>query len=141
MGVNMRRVLIALFVLITIAALLGSRGEAQKPDAAPKSAVVQKREPLIKIDKSAEMQEGRLRLLEKLKAQGVFQKVEMPGNLPRLWIAPRFHTIDFDQKQKFVSVVYAYYFDGYNMGDAVRIFDGKTGKEIGDYSSQGLKLH
>jgi hypothetical protein len=136
----MRKALAAVFVLIAIAALLGSQAETQKPDAASKPAVAEKREPLIKIDKSAEMQEGRLRLLEKLKAQGVFQKVEMPGNLPRLWIAPRFHTIDFDQKEKFVSVVYAYYFDGYNMGDVVRIFDGETAKEIGDYSSQGLKL-
>lgn len=93
------------------------------------------------LDKSTEMQTGRLTLMEKLRAQRIFQKVEMPGSLPRLWVGPRFHTIDFDLKQKFVGVVYAYYFDGKNIADSVRIYDGKTGKEIGDYSLSGLKIY
>lgn len=96
----------------------------------------------VAVHKSDEMQSGRLKMMEKLRAQGVFQKVEMPGNLPRLWVGSAFHSADFDTKQKFVSVVYAYYFSGVNIGDSVRIYDGKTGKEIGDYSigNPGLKL-
>jgi hypothetical protein len=136
----MRTFLVVLIALFAIPGfILGWEG-GQKPAAAQKSEVVQKK-PLIQIDKSAEMQQGRLKLLEKLKAQGVFQKVEIPGDLPRLWIAPRFHSLNYEQKEKFVSIVYAYYFDGYSITDAVRIYDGKTGKEIGDYSSQGLKLY
>jgi len=94
------------------------------------------------VDRSDEMQSNRLKLMEKLRAQGFFQKVEMPGNLPRLWVGPAFHSADFEAKQKFVSVVYAYYFGGTNIADSVRIYDGKTGKEIGDYSigNPGLKL-
>ncbi|WP_441228075.1 hypothetical protein AB7813_08975 [Tardiphaga sp. 20_F10_N6_6] len=94
------------------------------------------------VDKSDEMQSNRLKLMEKMRAQGVFQKVEMPGNLPRLWVDSGFHSADFETKQKFVSVVYAYYFNGSNIADSVRIYDGKTGKEIGDYSigNPGLKL-
>jgi hypothetical protein len=136
----MRTFLVVLIALFAIPGfILGWEG-GQKPAAAQKSEVVQKK-PLIQIDKSAEMQQGRLKLLEKLKAQGVFQKVEIPGDLPRLWIAPRFHSLNYEQKEKFVSIVYAYYLDGYSITDAVRIYDGKTGKEIGDYSSQGLKLY
>lgn len=93
------------------------------------------------IDKSAEKQAGRERLIEKLHKERVFQKVVVPGNLPRLYVAPRFYTLDFDMKKNFVSVVYAYYFDGKNITDSVRIFDSKSGKEIGSFSlPQGLKL-
>lgn len=93
------------------------------------------------IDKSDSMQAGRLKLMEKLRAERVFQKVEIPGNLPRLYVAPRFYTLDFDMKQKFVSVVYAYYFTGKNITDSVRIYDSRSGKEIGHFAMpSGLKL-
>lgn len=93
------------------------------------------------IDKSAAKQAGRERLMKKLGSEGIFQKIVVPGNLPRLYVAPRFYRLDFDTKQNFVSVVYAYYFDGKNVTDAVRIYDGRSGKEIGSYTvTQGLKL-
>ncbi len=93
------------------------------------------------INKSEAMQAGRLKLMEKLKNERVFQKVEIPGTLPRLFVQPRFYTLDFDMKQKFVSVVYAYYFDGSKSTDSVRIYDSRSGKEIGYYAvPQGLKL-
>lgn len=93
------------------------------------------------IDKSEAKQAGRLKLMEKLGKELVFQKVEVPGNLPRLYVTPRFYTLDFDMKQSFVSVVYAYYFDGKNITDSVRIYDSKSGKEIGGFSMPGgLKL-
>jgi hypothetical protein len=96
--------------------------------------------PVATIDKSAQMQADRKRLIERLISEGIFQKVEIPGNLPRLWVRPAFHLLDFDRKQSFVSVVYAYYFDGSRVSDTVRLFDSKTGKEVGAYSSGGLRM-
>lgn len=92
------------------------------------------------IDKSAEMQADRKAFIEKAIANGAFQKIEIPGSLPRLWVKPGFYTLDFDDKASFVSVVYAYYFDGSNSRDVVRIFDSKSGKSIGAYSDLGLNL-
>ncbi len=98
--------------------------------------------PAPEIDKSPEMQKQREAMIQKLIQQGIFWKVEVPGNLPRLWVRPGFYQLDWDQKQTFVGVVYAYYFDGRGLTDTVRIFDDRTGKEIGDYSqvNPGLRL-
>jgi zinc-ribbon domain len=94
------------------------------------------------IYKSEGMQQSRKELIGKLINDGIFQKVEVPGSLPRVWVEPRFYALDFDTKEKFVSVVYAYYFDGTDMADTVRIFDSRSGKEVGDYSlvNPGLRM-
>ena len=134
----MRKVLVALLVLVAISPLIGSQGGEHRTDLAQKSDVVKARAPVVK---SAEMQKERLEMIQKLKAYGVFQKVDISGDVPRLWIAPGFYPLKSDQKETFVRVVYDYFFDGNSIGDVVRIYDGKTGKEIGDYSSLGLKLY
>lgn len=91
----------------------------------------------------AGMQEDRQTFINKLIKQGIFQKVEVPGNLPHLWVRPAFHALDFDVKQQFVNVVYAYYITKDKKYNMVIIYDSKTGKEIGVYSETygGLKLH
>ena len=88
------------------------------------------------------MQEKRAKLLQDLVNRNVFTKIEMPGNLPRVWVGPIFYTLDFDVKQNFASVVYAQYFDGKGLTDSVGLYDSKSGKEIGRYSAAGggLKL-
>jgi len=58
------------------------------------------------------MQGQRKTLIEKLIREEVFQKVEMRGSAPRVWVLPRFALATFDQKQSFISAVYAYYFNG-----------------------------
>ena len=75
-------------------------------------------------------------------AEGIFTKVEMPGNLPRAWVGRGFYAADFQQKSNLVGVIYAYYFDGSNLGDSVRLFDSMSGKEIGNFNPHlgGLKL-
>ena len=97
------------------------------------------------IDKSPKMQQGRSDLIKKLIREGVFLKTDTPGSLPRVYVGPAFYGLDFDTKQKFVSVVYAYYFDGSGALDMVRVMDGRTNKEIGDFTlppfGTGLKLH
>lgn len=96
-----------------------------------------------KIDKSAEAQKKRKELIERLIGRGLFEKIEVPGSLPRLWVTPAFYALEFDSKESFVSVVYAYYFDGDDLSDSVLIFDSKTGKRVGSYSSvnPGLQLN
>lgn len=90
-------------------------------------------------------QARRKALIEKLIREGVFQKVETPGNLPHLWVRPGFYALDFEAKSTFVAVVYAYYFDGSKFTDSVVLYDSSTGKEIGEfnpnlYPNGGLKL-
>lgn len=92
------------------------------------------------VDKSPEMQKGREVFIEKMKLLNVIQKIETPGNLPRVYVAPAFYAADFDSKRNFMSVVYAYHFDGSGISDLVRIYDGRSGKEIGTYSPAGLRL-
>lgn len=93
------------------------------------------------IDKSEAAQTRRIALIRRLTDEGIFQKVETPGNLPRVWVEPAFYALDFGDKQQFTEVVYAYFFDGSNSSDHVRLFDRFTGKEIGGYTAQsGLSL-
>lgn len=100
---------------------------------------------IIKPDESQtkrlneELQEKRLTLINRLIREGIFDRIEMPGTLPHLWVGPTFTNLDFKTKSSFVEVVYAYYFDKPDRkqieiwGDSVRIYDMYTGKEIGSY--------
>jgi hypothetical protein len=57
-----------------------------------------------------------------------------------VWVRPRFYLLNFNEKEKFVSVVYAYYFEGHDFGDAVKIVDSLSGKEVGSFDLRGLTL-
>lgn len=91
----------------------------------------------------ADMQSDRKAFIQKLMNKGVFQKVEVPGNLPHLWVKPAFYTLDFDTKSKFVNVVYAYYITQDPKYNIVVLYDSQTGKEVGKYAEVygGLKLN
>lgn len=125
---------------IAAIAILASNfiGEPTTASDGTEPAAVIAAEP--KVDKSEEAQKGRADLIQKLIGSGIFEKVEMPGNLPRLWVRQGFHDLEFDAKQKFVSVVYAYYFDGSNLSDSVRIYDNMSGKEIGRFDQSNLTM-
>jgi hypothetical protein len=90
----------------------------------------------------ADMQGDRKSFIRKLIDKGVFQKVEVPGNLPHLWVKPAFYSLDFDTKSKFVNVVYAYYTAQNPKYNIVVLYDSRTGKEVGKYAEVygGLKL-
>jgi hypothetical protein len=132
------------FLGIVVLVLLGVGvvGALTYQPGAPTVARQEARAAAATIDKSPEMQADRKKLIEGLVAEGVFQKVEVPGSLPRLWVRPAFYSLEFERKEKFVSVVYALYFDGSKQTDSVRIFDSLSGKEVGSYSlvSGGLKM-
>ena len=107
------------------------------------NAVTAEHQKVATIDKSDKMQKQRKAFIEKLMEKNIFQKVEEPGTIPNVWVRPAFYALDFDTKQKFIGVVYAYYFDGSNITDSVRLIDSLSGKEVGDYSTvnPGLKLN
>ncbi|MDB5969479.1 MAG: hypothetical protein JWQ90_1929 [Hydrocarboniphaga sp.] len=94
------------------------------------------------ITAAAGMQDDRMAFIQKLVSKGVFQKVEVPGTVPHLWVRPAFYALDFDTKSQFVNVVYAYYVTENPKYDLVVLYDSKTGKKIGTYSKAygGLKL-
>jgi len=128
--------IVVIFVGLAVAGALFNR--PSPPGSAPASVWA----PVATIDKSPAMQADRKKLIEKLIEQGVFQKIEVPGFLPQLWVRPGFYIADFDQRESFVSVVYAYYFDGSDPTDSVKLFDSQSGKEVGSYSivAGGLKM-
>jgi tetratricopeptide (TPR) repeat protein len=144
-----------ILIVITISHFIGSsdrqkdrkaqtlRQTDSRGTTAPASLPSQ--EKVATIDKSENMQKTRKELIAKLINQGIFQKIEIPGHLPRVWVKPGFYALDFDMKDRFVGVVYAYYFDDDN--GIVTIFDSLSGKEVGDYSTvnfmsggHGLKM-
>jgi len=94
------------------------------------------------FDASPETQAKRMELINKLITQGIFQKVEKPGSLPHVWVAPSFYSLNFDDKESFVSVVYAYYFAADPKVDLAVLYDSKTGKQVGVYGKVygGLKM-
>ena len=100
--------------------------------------------PESTITKPEKLQTKRRDMIVRLIREGIFDRIEMPGTLPRLWVGPSFMNLDFKTKSSFVEVVYAYYFDRPDRkqseiwGDSVRIKDMFTGKEIGSYSLGNL---
>lgn len=97
---------------------------------------------LMNATAQAGMQEDRWVFIQKLIKKGIFHKVEVPAKLPHLWVTSVFHSLDFDTKQQFVNVVYAYYVTMNASYNIIVLYDSKTGKEVGQYSKTygGLRL-
>jgi hypothetical protein len=91
---------------------------------------------------TAAKQKQRAELLAKLTAQGAFYKIEdRGGGLVRVYTGPAFDALAIDTKRAFVSVVYAYYFEGKPSGGTVILHDGRSGKKIGTFDRYGLTIH
>jgi ribosomal protein L37AE/L43A len=133
-----KRTSVLIWAVVVILGFAVTKGILSPPtNDSPRSS-----QKVATIDKSEDAQQARKELIEKLINQGIFLKVEMSASLPRVWVKPVFYRLNFDTKERFINVVYAYYFDGTNMSDSVRVIDGHSGKEIGDYSllNPGLKM-
>ena len=79
-------------------------------------------------------------MLRDLITNRIFQKTE-GGQVPKVWVRPGFYILDFDQKQTFLGVVYAYYSVENPTLVVVSIRDAMTNKEIGTFDPErGLKL-
>jgi len=92
----------------------------------------------VSIDKSEETQAKRKVLIQKMIDKGLITKVATSG---RVHVTPRFSTLDFDDKQKFIGVIYAYVHDGRDEFAIVQVFDSRTNKNVGVFTQQrGLVL-
>lgn len=87
-----------------------------------------------------ETQQKRENLIRKMMEQGIFYKTEITGTLPKLWVAPGFYGLAFDDKQKFVSVVAAYYLAQSPRWNIIVLKDSRTGKRVGQFDERGLRL-
>ena len=82
----------------------------------------------------ADDQAKRKELIDSLiNKHNIFEKIEIPGTIPRVWVTPKFRLLTFSEKKAFIHLVYSYYYTENSDYDAVRIFDSMTGKEIGGY--------
>jgi hypothetical protein len=107
---------------------------------APSSGTTKATTKRVTIDTSPEAKAKREKLIQDLLNKEVFQKIEVPGLHPRVWVTPMFYALDFDTKQSFVSVVYAHYLGDEELG-SVNLVDSKTGKNVGRFSVvSGLEM-
>ncbi len=92
------------------------------------------------FDTSPEKQAERKQFIEKLIKMGVLYKVEVPAELPHVYVAPSFYALNVDDKQRFINVVYAYYLAQSPRANIVTLYDSKSGKKIGMFTERGLDL-
>ena len=82
----------------------------------------------------ADDQAERKKLIDNLiNKHNIFEKIEIPGTIPRVWVTPKFHLLTFSEKKTYIHLIYSYYYTKNSDYKAVRIFDNMTGKEIGGY--------
>ena len=94
------------------------------------------------IDKSEETQGKREAYIKTLSASGFFGDSRSNGQAGRVVVKPAFYALDFKKKEEYLSVVYAYYWDGKDDGFFMRLLYSKTNKEVGQYGKSlgGLKM-
>lgn len=90
-------------------------------------------------------QADRRKLIGELITKGVFHKVDFRDGGATVWVDLPFYALDFETKQNFCSVVYAYV--STHARDelvSVTLKDVRSGKTVGDYGQQwtgfGLKM-
>ena len=98
---------------------------------------------LVATTALADMQDKRKAFIQKLINNGIFQKVEVRGSLPHLWVKPAFYALSYDDKSSFVNVVYAYYITMDSNYNLVVLYDSRSGKKVGVYGETygGLKMY
>jgi len=90
----------------------------------------------------ADDQAERKKLIDSLiNKNSIFEKIEIPGLVPRVWVTPQFHRLTFSDKKTFIHLIYSYYYTKNPKYDIIKIFDNITGKSIGTYTpSLGLRI-
>lgn len=120
------------FSIVKVASVIDSEPAKSTQATATKSAPTP--DPIL--------QQERKTFIDKQINNGLFYKVEVPGNLPHVWITQKFKNLDFDSKAKFINIVWAYYKTENPSYDIVVLKDSTTGERIGEYAEAygGLKL-
>jgi len=87
-------------------------------------------------DDNPQLQAERLAFITKMEQAGIFYKVAQPGDVPHIWVLPKFQSLTFDDKTAAVIIVARAY-----RADFVRLRDAHTGNDVGAYShATGLSL-
>ena len=96
----------------------------------------------VKIDKSPEAQKKREAFIQTLRQEHILDKIDFSTLAPRVWVAPGFESLQFEHKQNISAMIFAYHFpDGTSSGNFLRLIDGRTGKEVGQYRpARGLMM-
>jgi predicted Zn finger-like uncharacterized protein len=91
-------------------------------------------------------QPKRKELIQKLIKTGIFRKVDFQAGSATIWVDSSFYLLDFEDKQKFCSVIYAYVStEAKDDIVYVGLIDALSGKTVGNYGQQwtgfGLKMN
>lgn len=94
----------------------------------------------LKCDEAT--QAAREEFIDKLIERKIFTKVTTGVTVPKVWVGPGFYAIDFETKQKFVEVAFAYFACGEQPEvTVVKLLNSMDGKEVGTYDDAfGLQL-
>lgn len=96
---------------------------------------------MVSASAFADAQGDRKKFIDQLIGQGIFQKIEIAGDLPYVWVTPVFQSLDFQTKANCVAVVHGYYINENRNYSVLIILDNTSQSRIGEYSkSGGLKL-
>jgi hypothetical protein len=96
------------------------------------------------IDKSPAAQRERQAAIDALLTKGLVRKIDpVRKDEVRVSLRPTFYTMDDATRRRYVEQIYAYYFDGSSVNDAVILRDAQHGNEIGQYNPYrgGLKMY
>lgn len=90
----------------------------------------------------SELQAERVKLINKLVKEGVFGEIVIQNRIVKVIARPRFHALEFDTKQKFCSVIYAWAVEEDSTCDLLVLKDSQTGNRIGRFGPAygGLKM-
>jgi hypothetical protein len=97
---------------------------------------------VTKVSVSPEMQQKRLDFIHELITKGLIYKVEKSDIYAEVWVTISFMSLNIDDKNSFINVIWAYYISEDEKVNILILRDGLTGKEIGTYSENngGLKF-
>lgn len=112
--------------------------------SAPTPRVGPKPSEALAIDKSAGAQLERKALMDELVQKGLVRRIDPEhGGTVRVTLRPAFYRLDDATRHRYVDAIYAYFFDGSSVNDAVILRDGQHGNEIGQYNPYrgGLKIY
>ncbi len=123
------------FLVVVVAMVIQDRG-GSGTRSITRTTPTKQSTPAVDCSKQA----NRQAFIDKMIANGYWQKVTRPATLYHVHVLPSFILeATFDDKQQFISVVSA--FSQCEGGDEiVTVVDAMTGKDIGTYSKFGLSM-
>ncbi|HFD13531.1 MAG TPA: hypothetical protein ENJ32_13850 [Crenotrichaceae bacterium] len=122
------------YIVLILLVLFGLSIKLLTPDRSTQPVL------LGNIDTSPEKQLSRQKVINKLKATGVIEKIETSGSLPTVYIGERFLSLTKDEKEDYLSTISDYSYTLNTKTSMVILKDPKTNKKIGKYSQNGLSM-